>query len=301
MNQIDLDPLLFYLHDRGHGGWPTFAAGVERYEDSLDPHLVGRFLSEHAAVEFDWDGSRSWSVTNAQIVKRTAAKDVRWSLWGGTFRSSRALALSGVRSQIELRHGYDRTGKRYCYRHAVALDPTAMIDYADAAATVDSKALLEVLPALRSILHECPMASPPPILEKYEATSPSFGHFVRAQFSTEQNKLWRVIREGYGRRRYFYCDGQNVRQVQGWLGFWLERSARWPLENSAIYRPSDTTFVLPGFPVLPILYTRAILLAGGIERDPSVSARRIRWFSNVPADVAKRISNLLGIKLEEET
>jgi hypothetical protein len=289
---VDLDPLLYYLHEHGTGSWTQFAKAAKNLHSEADPFSIARGLSEHALVEFLWDGNKKWSVTPAVAVVYNRAGG-RIALWGGTHRASSALREARIDCQIDIRRIL-RPGVTYTYRHVTAIDVPHASALRGIFPVVNSQKIVETLPSVEKLLLKAPVCDAPSTNAR---TSRYVYHFASSSmdeptpFFKESPSLWKV-----GMQRYLFVRSDVIRQVPAWLGKWMlyaaERSETW----AALYVRRDEVLALPFAPLIAPPYARALLLNGALEIAPTQFGTRC--FSNVSEPLAFEVCSKLSIEPE---
>lgn len=291
---ISVDPLLYYLHEKASGSWHVFQRAIENLGSEIDPWAIARGLSEHAAVEFDWDADRRWSVTTASAVVANRAQG-RTSFWGGTHRCSQVLTSNGIVHDIGARRFYSRS-LSFEYRQVLSIAGSDVPNIrALGFRVVNSNELLYQLPRLRDLLAKMPIVQAPSLsasTARYSYQLARSSGFVPDEFSAKATSLWRL-----GHRRFLFVQDRVIRQVPDWLGKWALYASERINSYGALYTQREEMLVLPFAPVLPAPFVRALLLGGAVEnRRPSQFGTRS--FANVSPEAAKTICDNLGIECE---
>lgn len=291
-NALALEPFLYYLHEHANGSWSQFRRAASAFDPNLDAFSLARGLSEHALVEFLWDGDKRWSVTSATAIICNKPGG-RVSLWGGTHRAADALAASGIPCQIETRRivGTDTT---YTYRQAIAIRTNSWSELKEHVPVINSRDVLGALPSLNDLLDRAPEASLPSsnastfrYVYRFGSTSP----MDPAPFAAENNSLWRI-----GSRIWLFVRDGNIRRVPGWLGKWLLYASERRETYAAHYVNEGGMLVLPFAPLLPAPYVRALLLGEAMEIPAAQFGTRA--FSNVDPSLARSICEKLSADME---
>lgn len=291
---ISLDPLLYYLHERGFGSWHVFQRAVEHLGMDLDAWAIARGLCEHAAVEFNWDSDRRWSVTAASAVVANRNYG-RTAFWGGTHRCSQLLALKSIEHTVDERRIFARN-QTLTYQHVVSI-ADARVPHVRALGipVLNSNDLLRQLPKLRDLLATCPVVDAPSLAAataKYSYRLAKSSGFGPAEFSRGEPALWKL-----GQKRFLFVEDGRIRRVPEWLGKWSLYASERRETYGALYTQREENLVLPFAPMLPPPYVRALLFCGAVERRRP-SQFGTRSFANVPALAAEVICNGLGIDCE---
>jgi hypothetical protein len=293
-----LDPLLHHLHRRGGGSWSTFARSVENYDADLDATACARALAEHALVEFDFTGSRDWSVTSVQLVTSTLGV----AAWGGT---GRHLAATGLQVEIEPRTAW--IGRRaLSYDHAVRVRKGS--EWPNGLTPVQVNDILQALPSTGAMIDAKPMERTPLRHADYlairseERRNPD-GGFRRTVLLGDWEPVERVDPGRPGvwrvdRRTHIVTRNHRVFNPSAdaalWYGF-TQAAERLGFENLAIYHNPD--LYVARYPALPPTYVRAMLMAGARE-SRSLSPER-RKFTKVTPAFVQWLSSKLGFQITD--
>ena len=291
---ISLDPLLYYLHELGFGSWHVFQRAVEHLATDLDAFAIARGLCEHAAVEFNWDYDRRWSVTAASAVVANRQYG-RTAFWGGTHRCSQILAVKRIEHTVDERRIFARN-QTLTYRHVVSIAEERVTHVrALGIPVLNSNDFLRQLPKLRDLLAICPVVDAPSssaASAKYSYRLAKSSGFGAAEFSRDERSLWKL-----GQKRFLFVEDGRIRRVPEWLGKWSLYASERRETYGALYTRREEMLVLPFAPMLPPPYVRGLLFCGAVEiRRPSQFGTRS--FANVPAPVAKVVCDGLGIDCE---
>lgn len=293
-----LDPLLHHLHRRGAGSWSTFARSVENFDADLDPMACARAMSEHALVEFDFTGSRDWSVTAVQLVNSSNGV----SAWGGT---ARHLASSGV--EVEIQERVIWVGRRpMAYEHAVRVRNDGA--WPHGLAPVQAVDIMQALSTTNAMIGAKPLDRTPVRRAEYlairaeERINPG-GGFRRTVLLGDWQPVEAVDPGRAGtwrldRRTYIVTRNHRVFNPPAdaalWYGFSCSAD-RLGHENLAIYKKPDLH--IARYPALPPTYVRAMLLSGAREMRSNRPERR--QFTNVPPALMQWLSEKLCFSITD--
>ncbi len=293
-----LEPLLYWLHERGEGRFSQFAEAVAAAGLSVRPYALARGLAEHALVEFDWDGDKRWSVTPATAVIRNCTGG-RLTLWGGTHRTADALVNDGV-PMLVMDRRIILNDTTFTYRHGFMMKPEKLDVIRQRAGIMNTRDVMAVLPRVQALFDGYPEVAPPNITAEVRCFSTdiySKWRTERVQFQPIENSLWLVS----SRLWRFYHRGK-LRGVPESLGKWLWHVAYRREGYAATYVRAGGYLVLPFGGMIPVPYLRAILLNEGTSAVPeaprAITAARSRCYSNVSEDVAANICEKLSVHLE---
>lgn len=289
---IELEPLLYYLHEYATGSWSQFTRATKHLHPEADAFSLARGLSEHGLVEFLWDGNKSWSVTAATAIVANRPGG-RIALWGGTHRAAARLNRAGIKSQIERRRmvHFDAT---YEYLHAIDLDVSNASELTPYVAVANSRDIVSSISPLENMLLKAPVCAEPSSnahTYRYVYRFASASDDDPKPFVPESPSLWRV-----GNRRFVFVSRGHIRQVPDWLGKWLLYAAERKETYAALYVREGGILTLPFSPLLPPPYVRALLFSGGAEITPSQFGTRC--FSNVEESLALDVCAKLSIDPE---
>ena len=287
-----LDPLLQHLHRRGTGSWPTFARSVENFDADLNPTTCARALAEHALVEFDFAGSRDWSVTSVQLVSSFSGI----AAWGGT---GRHLAAAGLTVEMQARDLW--VGRRpMTYNHAVRVRKEGAWPIGLTPITADE--IRRALPSTESVIGAKAMDRVPLRRAEYlavraEERSNPDGGFRRTVLlgewepveGVDMNRagVWRVDRRTLIVTRNYRVFNPSP-DAALWFGF-AQAAVRLGIENLAIY--ADKVLHVARYPALPQTYVRALLLSEA--RETRSLRLEQRQFTNVTPGLVQWLSDKL--------
>ncbi len=293
-----LDPLLHHLHRRAGGSWSAFARSVENYDADLDPTACARALAEHALVEFDFTGSRDWSVTSVQLVTSTMGV----AAWGGT---GRHLTATGIEVEIQPRTAW--VGRRaLSYDHAVRVRKGR--EWPSGLTPVHVDDILQALPSIGAMIDAKPLERTPLRRADYlavrseERRNPD-GGFRRTVLLGDWQPVERVDPGSPGvwrldRRTHIVTRNHRIFNPSAdaalWYGF-TQAAVRFGPENLAIYENPD--LYIARYPALPPPYVRAMLLAGARECRANRPERR--QFTNVTPALIQWLSSRLGFTITD--
>jgi hypothetical protein len=291
-----LDPLLHHLHRRGGGSWSYFSQSVESFDSDLNPSSCARTLAEHALVEFDFSGTRDWSVTSVQFVSSQSGI----SAWGGTARY-----LNGPGLRVQPRTAWvDR--RFFTYRHGALIHKGGALPRGMSPVAADD--ILRVLPTVGAMIDAKPVDRVPVrkaerlVVRAEERRNPD-GGFRRAvlvpdwepteRIACDQAAVWRVDRRTHVITHNNRAFAPNA-EAALWHGF-VKAADRLGLENLAIYDGRDLRILR--YPPLPIPYVRALLLADA--REIASDRRERRQFTNVSAALVRWLGEKLGFTITD--
>lgn len=296
------DALLSFLAGAGTGSWATFCRAAEETSRSKDTYFLGRALCARGLLEFDWLGSRRWTIPRTSIIRIARDKYLAIGLLDAAIVSSlrdRGLELAAASVLINSRVHYTRwlihtqPGKQILpYLDG---DTRVVLEPSNIDAGIK---LLGALPQIRSTI-----ASRPPIPlsdvvaadQDVRYLDPETMRFVDLDSVPDREAEFQMIRVagGYGFPRHYYVDASGARQTD------LETAMLYATVRSGrrfLYHAADTLAISRAVP-LPIIFERALHFLGACESREEVAVSSSSIPMRCYRPISHEIARIMAVRL----